>query len=225
MLWGALRLRQLIDMVQRMRKQDTFFVDLSPANLRFDKSNTEIAPVITSYKSEEDYLRAVRSGSAWRMEGFGDTDNFVPIYRRFNTRAVEVDSVDDEAGSSGYVIRVRHAESLPIWRGINQGDLLRTVDRLGRSRLYHIVSVHQRGAWNVLEINNVVIGADETQRLSDGDMRDTALGMDIPESGVGDRPTICQLSVHMYTNSSSPMMKKTTVRFQTLCGQHCRPAY
>ena len=95
MVWGTYRFRQLVQMIDNNINQGVFFDDLSPGNLRLN--NTNVVPVVESYKSEEGYLRAVRSGSAWRMDAMGETDNYVPVYRRFNMRLIEVEKAEESS--------------------------------------------------------------------------------------------------------------------------------
>ena len=170
MVWGALRFRQLVQMVDRNRNQDTFFDDLSPGNLRF--VNMDVVPAVESYKSKDEYLRAVRSGSAWRMDAMGDTDNYVPIYRRFDVRSIEVEKIKESNKEKTLNIKTRYTESLPIWRGNHKGDLLRILDDRGRPRLCQIVKIDPEGVWKGMEIEEVTL-SNQVANTMPSDREDT----------------------------------------------------
>lgn len=167
---AALRWRQLVQMIGRIRNHGKFFADLSPGNLRFEQSGSEVASVVESYKSEQDYLLAAQTGSAWRLETTGDTDNYVPVCRRFDVRSVEV--MMPPTNYSGHDVisaKARYTESLPVWRNNRPGDLLRTIDGRGRSRLFCIVTISTVGAWQQMEIQEVTFGNTDTDASNQRD--------------------------------------------------------
>ena len=155
LLLGALRLRQLVRMIDSVQKQGMYFVDLSPGNLRFDRRETEISAFAGTYANEEEYKRAVRSGTAWRLETGGNVDSYVPIYRRFNVRSAEVDIERREAEGAALTARVRYVESTPVWRPCGPNDLLRVIDTNGRPRLFEIRKVDPKGPWNGVELTEL----------------------------------------------------------------------
>ena len=160
LLEGALRLRQLARMIEGIHQQGMYFADLSPGNLRFDKRETEISAVIGTYESEEDYTRAVRSGTAWRLESGGNTDSYVPIYRRFDVRSVEVDIVSGASNGRTLNARFRYSESMPVWRPCGPSDLLRVIDTHGRPRLFEIGEVDEEGVWKGVKVTELVPSED-----------------------------------------------------------------
>ncbi len=180
MLWGALRFRQLVEMVGRNRNQGAFFYNIRPENLRFN--NTGIVPVVSRFGSEEDYLRAVRSGSASRANGGSDTDNYTPIYEKFSERSVDVvvDRVQKNndkqttAASQEELrevnektiknntekmlnVKVRYTESVPIWRRNRKGDLLRIIDSRGRPQLCEIVEIYSADMVQIMKVKEVTL--------------------------------------------------------------------
>ena len=156
MAWAVLRTRQLTDMIGAIRKRHTFFTDLSPANLRFEDQSTQLSAVVESHESEDDHLRAVRSGLAWRIGTTGDADNFIPIYRRFGARSVDVSGLHTKNGEDGLEASFRYTESLPVWRGCHSGDLLRAVDSRGRVHLYRVLTDEAgAGVWKTAQVSEL----------------------------------------------------------------------
>lgn len=174
MLWGTLRFRQLVKMVDRNREQGTFFYNIRPGNLRFN--NTDIVPVVSRFKAENDYLRAVRSGSASRTNAGANTDNYTPVYEKFHERSVEVkikvpseeetnEGSEEESNNSEdktLKVKVRYTESMPIWRGYRKGDLLRIIDSRGRPQLCQIVDFNLADTEQEMKIEEVTILNDES---------------------------------------------------------------
>ena len=160
LLLAALRLRQLTRTVDGIHKLGTFFVDLGPGNVRYDKEETEIAAIVRTYQEDEDYLRAVRSGTAWRLEAAGGTSSHVPIYRRFDVRSAEVDVGVAAADGGMFTARARYTESMPVWRRCRAKDLLRVVDTQGQPRLFEISEVDPEGAWKGLNVKEIRLSKD-----------------------------------------------------------------
>ncbi len=160
LLMGALRLRQLTRMIDGIHKQGMYFADLNPGNLRFDNRETEISAVVGTYESEEDYRRAVRSGTAWRLETGGNTDSFVPVYRRFDVRSVEVDISPEATETGTLTAQVRYSESMPVWRRCSAKDLLRVIDTHGQPRLFEIREVEPEGVWKGVKVAELVPSDD-----------------------------------------------------------------
>lgn len=59
--------------------------------------------------------------------------------------------------------KARYTESLPVWRNNRPGDLLRTIDGRGRSRLFCIVTIGTVGAWQEMQIQEVTFRNAEAE--------------------------------------------------------------
>ena len=156
LILAALRLRQLTRMIDGFHNGPVYFKDLSPGNLRFEKEAAEISSIIGTYGREEDYTRAVRTGTAWRLETRGHTDTYVPVYRRFDVRSAEVDVYPGDAQDGRFTARARYTESMPVWRRYGPHDLLRVIDQHGQSRLFRISEVDPDGVWKGLVVNEIL---------------------------------------------------------------------
>lgn len=73
-------------------------------------------------------------------------------------------------------VKVRFAESPPIWRRSRGGDLLRILDTSGRPRLCEVVEVDAAGVWNGAKISEIELSdeaaADSPDAGAAGGLRD-----------------------------------------------------
>ena len=157
---GTRLLSQIYETVEKIVRQEDFFVDIGPNNLRFSDKNTAIRPIIETYRDEEDYIGAVLSGVGWSSESGGGTDRFIPLYKRFTVRAVSV--YLEEVADDGTTIqaRVSYTQSLPIWRKSAKGDFVRIVDISGNAALFAITKIEGSGALMNVEAERVSSGEE-----------------------------------------------------------------
>ena len=193
LVWGALKFRQLVSAVN---KNAAYFADLGPANLRFDERSSDAFAIIEGYETADHYLRAVRTGSAWRMDTIGDNDNFVPLYRRFDVRCVDVAFMSDQeeetsdwdkdtsdtlrVGRNVIDVRVRFTDSLPIWRGTRKGDFLRVLGPQGLPMLFRVLEPSTSGVWKKMKIE--VVSSDEDGTVRERSDPDGTEGGDVEAS-------------------------------------------
>ncbi len=143
--WAARRLDRISNAIANICQQNDFYVDIGPNNLQVNNNDTEIRPLIATYRTEDQYLGAVLTGSAWSLEAGGATNNLTPLFTRFNIRAVRLD-LEKRPGDSGNIhAKVSYTESLPVWRGCAEGDFLRVADSSGRPGLLEITRVNRSG--------------------------------------------------------------------------------
>ena len=143
--WAARRLDRISNAIANICQQDNFYVDIGPNNLQVNNNDTEIRPLIATYRTEDQYLSAVLTGSAWSLETGGATNNLTPLFTRFNIRAIRLDLGKRPEDGDNIQAKVSYTESLPVWRGCAEGDFFRVVDSSGRPGLFEIERVKQSG--------------------------------------------------------------------------------
>ena len=146
--WAARRLDRISNAIANICQQNDFYVDIGPNNLQVNNNDTEIRPLIATYRTEDQYLGAVLTGSAWSLEAGGATNNLTPLFTRFNIRAIRLDLErrPEDSGNGGNIhAKVSYTESLPVWRGCAEGDFLRVADSSGRPGLFEITRVNRSG--------------------------------------------------------------------------------
>ena len=184
---GAQSLSKICDAIVNVCQQKDFYVDIGPNNLLMANNDTEVRPILVTYRDEGQYLGAVLSGAAWSLEAGGATNNLIPLYMRFNIRAARVrleETLDDHENISA---RAWFTESMPVWKGCAEGDFLRITDISGHSGLFAIQQIKRSGA--LLEMKAALKKSGDGFSLANAD---------VPMDGLAIRrmdPVKCYLSM------------------------------
>ena len=155
---GARRLAQICEVIGYISGRKDFYVDIGPNNLQLEKDDIDVHQILATYRNEEQYLSAVLTGAAWNLEGSGAKNSLVPIYMRFNIRAIRfrIEEISDD--SKCIHIKAWYTESSPIWRGCTKGDFLRVSDLSGHSGLFAIQEMGTVGALVDIKAESVKLG-------------------------------------------------------------------
>lgn len=172
-VWGARRLDQLCSAIENISRREDFHIEIGPSNLELLNNGTEIRPVLATYRDKEQYLNAMLTGAGWTLETNGAANSLIPIYLRYNIRAIRLFELSVENG----IIRAKatYTESVPVWRGWAEGDLLHVRDIAGRPGLYAITQISLSGALLDIEAKQERAGDGFSLETEGGRMRGLAI--------------------------------------------------